>query len=135
MKTCSNCQQTFGLDQFYKHPKNKDGLFGQCIECIKIKNLARYKKNPSKQNQRIYKNTYGVKHHQKQALLIKQNGCCAICEKPLEEGRKTHQDHCHKTGILRGVLCNNCNVGLGHFKDSVKNLLSALRYIKRYSQE
>jgi len=66
---------------------------------------------------------------------LKQNGKCAICKKP--ETRKTGNkirelsiDHCHKTGKVRGLLCDSCNNGLGRFKDSVKLLESALKYLK-----
>jgi hypothetical protein len=39
-------------------------------------------------------------------------------------------DHDHKSGVVRGLLCNNCNRGLGRLKDSVALLNAAVRYLK-----
>lgn len=41
-------------------------------------------------------------------------------------------DHCHETMKLRGVLCNNCNKGIGHLKDSIPNLEAAIKYLKKH---
>jgi hypothetical protein len=43
-----------------------------------------------------------------------QNGLCAICLKILPS--KRNLDHCHATGMIRGVLCNSCNVMLGWYE-------------------
>jgi hypothetical protein len=56
---------------------------------------------------------------------------CAICGKVAEWGKRgLHRDHDHKTGKTRGYLCHNCNVGLGHFKDSPKLLQKAIEYLE-----
>jgi hypothetical protein len=55
-----------------------------------------------------------------------QKGKCAIC------GIKTNKlkiDHDHKFTVLRGLLCNACNCGLGMFKDNKKNLRKSLKYL------
>ena len=57
--------------------------------------------------------------------LRKQKRRCAICRKK----KKLILDHCHKKNKKRGLLCNNCNVGLGMFKDSVKALKKATTYL------
>jgi len=60
----------------------------------------------------------------------KQDGWCAICLKTLKFlARTTHYDHDHITGKFRGLLCNNCNTGLGHFKDSINNCQFAANYL------
>lgn len=56
---------------------------------------------------------------------------CAICNKeipPLGKGR--HLDHCHKTNVIRGILCTHCNFGLGNFKDNIESLSKAMEYLK-----
>lgn len=59
-------------------------------------------------------------------LKFKQGYSCAICGKQV----KLHVDHDHETGEVRGLLCNNCNVGLGFFDDNPMLLIAAIRYLK-----
>ncbi len=56
---------------------------------------------------------------------------CECCANPLNPGKGTHLDHCHKTGIFRGWLCNRCNLGIGHLGDSIKGIERALAYLRR----
>jgi hypothetical protein len=63
---------------------------------------------------------------------------CAICKKPLEANSKIkrergHIDHCHTSGKTRGVLCDLCNKGLGQFRDDIKVLEQAIKYLKERS--
>lgn len=62
------------------------------------------------------------------ALLKLQGGCCAICQEPCAD---PCLDHCHATNALRGVLCRNCNLGLGYFRDEPDRLLAAVDYLQR----
>jgi hypothetical protein len=57
----------------------------------------------------------------------KQEGKCLICKKT----GKLVVDHCHSTKKVRGLLCNNCNVGLGAFKDNCEFLSDAVIYLKK----
>lgn len=75
------------------------------------------------------KKRYGITLEEKCALYDKQLGQCGICKSSLEMGKKTHVDHDHKTGTIRGLLCHWCNQGLGNFKDNVESLASAMRYL------
>ena len=63
---------------------------------------------------------------QKLELIRKQNGLCAICQQPVI---RPHVDHCHTTGTIRGVLCRDCNIGLGNFKDDPELLRRAISYL------
>lgn len=60
-----------------------------------------------------------------------QNNVCKICGKPPNPGRNLDVDHDHKTGRIRGLLCNNCNRGLGHLQDSIIILEAAINYLNR----
>lgn len=76
--------------------------------------------------------TYGVTQKEVLDEYRKQKGKCGICRCPIEPPphRLTHVDHCHKTGEFRGLLCGDCNHGLGKFKDNVRNLLRAVVYLR-----
>jgi hypothetical protein len=59
-----------------------------------------------------------------------QNGGCAICSEPLKVGPgESAVDHDHSTGEVRGLLCRECNTGLGKFKDSNTLLQLAQNYL------
>jgi hypothetical protein len=78
---------------------------------------------------------YGLSVDDFLALYNQQNGKCAICfdviPNPLieETNSKTHVDHCHVTGKIRGLLCFSCNKLLGDAKDNPQILVNAIRYL------
>lgn len=78
---------------------------------------------------------YAISSSDRQALIDKQLGRCAICAEELIAGKHTHTDHCHRTGKVRGMLCATCNVGLGHFKDDPARLRAAAHYLEAHSSE
>lgn len=74
---------------------------------------------------------YGLTRAELDTLLA-QHEQCAICGGS-EWGRKGPQvDHCHKTGRVRGVLCINCNNGLGRFADDPARLRAAAQYLESH---
>lgn len=79
------------------------------------------------------KREYGISSDEYDTLLLKQNGQCCICG--TASGTQTlHVDHCHTTGTIRGLLCNSCNTGLGHFRDNPALLQKAITYLKEFLQ-
>jgi hypothetical protein len=74
-------------------------------------------------------NTYNITKPEFDKMVLKQDGLCAIC---LERTTKMVVDHCHSTGIVRGLLCNSCNLGLGSFKDNTDSLERARAYIETF---
>ncbi len=62
----------------------------------------------------------------REALLAAQDGRCAICH---EVAPRLAIDHDHSTGAVRGILCDPCNMGLGHFRDNPELLAEAIRYL------
>lgn len=75
---------------------------------------------------------YGLTEEAYVALEQAQNHKCKICLKDKEqEPRPLAVDHDHKTGEIRGLLCNSCNRMLGFAKDNQTTLLRAIQYLKR----
>jgi hypothetical protein len=70
--------------------------------------------------------TYGISLEQYQALATKQGGRCAICKTAT---KRLVVDHDHKSNQVRGLLCAQCNVGLGMFKDSPAILSHAIAFL------
>lgn len=66
-----------------------------------------------------------------------QNKSCAVCQRPISlsasnKASKPHVDHCHVTGVVRGLLCLTCNTGLGMFGDSLDLLDAAKTYLLQF---
>lgn len=76
---------------------------------------------------------YGVSLEQVNSMREAQQGCCAICAVELDT-TLTNVDHCHNTGKVRGLLCVNCNRGLGAFRDNIQNMEKALEYLKNANE-
>jgi hypothetical protein len=92
------------------------------------RHLAYMKKYYRKNRSVIRTSRYDLSRHDYLVWLKEQKGRCAICRKKF---RKTpHIDHDHKTKKNRGLLCGDCNRGLGGFKDSIRILLKAIEYLK-----
>jgi|KBSSwiStaDraftv2_1062776.scaffolds.fasta_scaffold202817_2 hypothetical protein len=93
------------------------------------------KNNPEKHNAIRRKSQYGVTDAQYQEIFKLQDGKCAICgfqfpgQNTGDRTLSPHVDHCHKSGKVRGLLCNDCNRGLGAFKDSQAFLEAASYYL------
>ena len=73
---------------------------------------------------------YGLTRASHAAMLTAQGGRCAICG-GTNWARALAIDHCHATGMVRGLLCDGCNKGVGHFSDSPTLLRAAADYIER----
>lgn len=69
-------------------------------------------------------------------MLADQDFSCSICKCNVTgTGKVLVVDHDHSTGKVRGLLCGQCNSGLGMFKDSKENLAEAIKYLKRSNNE
>ena len=94
-----------------------------------------YRKNRDKRlaDMKIYdlKKKYSITPEQLEVMYKEQDNCCKICNTHKDNTKMGLViDHCHKTLEVRGLLCHNCNVALGHLKDDTELLDKAKQYLK-----
>lgn len=77
---------------------------------------------------------HGLSGEQLDARLVSQGGCCVICKRAQHSGRGWHGDHDHVTGRFRAVLCNNCNLLLGHARDNADVCRAAADYLDTHAE-
>ncbi len=88
-------------------------------------------KNPDVQRHRDYMRYYGITLDEYNFLYKQQNGKCAICKNPEISVRKQLSvDHDHNSKKVRGLLCSNCNHGIGCLKDDINILRRAILYLE-----
>lgn len=79
----------------------------------------------------MIRRTYGITLEEYHTILKEQDYGCKLCGKSEEEeGRRLAIDHCHSSGKVRGILCSDCNIGLGKFKDNLEVLQKAIDYLE-----
>lgn len=130
-------------DEAYLNGKNNHY---QCRYCKKDA-LKRFEsKNPNREQTRNYihigrgSKRIAVPKQTYEKMVLNQNNLCAICNKPermtsanKRDIKKLAIDHCHTTNKIRGLLCHQCNVSLGGFKDSIELLQSAIAYLNEHA--
>ena len=75
---------------------------------------------------------FGITFEQLEEMYVKQNGRCAICNLEFVHRRQLHVDHDHTTGVVREILCNKCNPGLGFWNDDIELMEKAIAYIRKW---
>lgn len=100
----------------------------RCLKCARRSKTCKESKRNS---------TYGMHFGQFDNMFNAQNGKCKICKCALLKTGQCNNsaaiDHCHITGKIRGLLCNNCNSGLGKFRDKPELLEIAAAYLRTNS--
>lgn len=77
---------------------------------------------------------YGMTQADYDALLEAQAGGCAVCGGPPTRNREWFDvDHCHATGVVRGLLCSSCNRSIGLLGDDPARMRAAAEYLERAS--
>lgn len=109
---CIKCQYRKPESDFTLSPTK-----AMCDRCFVICRRANLKKR------------YGITLEEFEAMFEAQNGVCAICEKPCSKWRNLSVDHCHKTGRVRGLLCDACNQILHKVGDSTEMLRKCIEYL------
>lgn len=148
MRTCAKCLQSKDIEDFYFRNKKKNLRSSYCKLCFheingnykrktltktQIQQKREYEKNKDRYRDKLYQKNYGITLRQYNEMLEIQNNICRICFGVNENGRYLDVDHCHKTGKIRGLLCNSCNRLLSNAKDDTVLLESAIKYLKENS--
>lgn len=155
MKQCTKCKQKLDFDFFGKNKISKDGYTWWCRKCLaaqrrewrnnnkdKAKKYAKEyrRKNPEKYRNSQMKSVFGITLEDYNKMFKKQKGLCKICGLP-ETHKNMHGvkglsiDHNHHSKKIRGLLCNNCNLGIGQLKVDafgILNLQKAIEYLSFY---
>lgn len=127
---CNRCSIELGNENWHKSASKRRWLI--CKSCANVRQNKYNKNNPDKVHKRNCEKKYGITYTEYQLLLERQNFVCAICEKGETSSSRINLsiDHCHDTGIVRGLLCTSCNTGLGRFKDDINLLKKAVEYLR-----
>lgn len=147
-KTCRKCAAIKPIHEFYARRKSTDGFSWSCKKCEGYQCAANYQKQKDRyiQQHRTYYNTnktkfkelnregnlrqFGITVKEFDEMYEAQGRGCKLCGGNNRDGRRLAVDHEHSTGIVRGLLCGECNQSLGKFKDSPDLLRKAAVYIE-----
>ena len=122
---CPQC----GLDKppkdFPRHRGSKRGRHTYCKPCHNARTKAYKLAKHGGEKNYLLAHRYDIRPETVRNLRERQRDLCAIC-RAIEP---KHVDHCHRTRRVRGLLCFNCNQGLGRFDDDVQALRRAIDYL------
>ena len=127
------------MGDFYCNRAQPSGFSNQCKSCSRKtikeyrgKSLDKFRALKKNQNFRAHlKHNFGITPEAYMALLLQQNGKCAVCKQPPRK-TKLAVDHDHHTNKIRGLLHFECNVALGLLKDDPQLIRNALEYVGEY---
>ncbi len=132
-KTCSSCKDKLDVESFYiKGDAHNTGYVSYshaCKTCMQDKAYKEWDKHVSRK--------FGLSADKYNDMVNLQKSLCAICGRPekriLEDKpKRLSVDHCHATGKVRGLLCNQCNSLLGMAEDNPQILANAIAYLEKH---
>lgn len=113
-----------------KDPIKRKEYHKKYLEKWNVENADKIKHQAFKRNLRRH---YGITLDQMQTIFLDQMGKCSICDEDFTESNEMHVDHNHATGQVRGLLCQGCNKGIGHFKEDTSKLQKAVLYLTHWA--
>jgi hypothetical protein len=153
-KFCSGCDKTKPVTSFGKQNSRPDGVEYRCKDCMKKYRKKRYlnpktrrnllnasaawrDRNPNADANKHLKRKYGISLEEYNYMFELQKGLCGICgKKESTRRRKKTQgderlavDHCHETGVVRGLLCFKCNTAMGSLGDNEEMVMRVIFYL------
>lgn len=149
---CVNCGALKAIEEFRPCVGGRGSIIlrsNRCRACRAARSLAyhhlhrdeivkrkRETYDPEMGKRRTLRYMFGMELEEYKRLIVKQGGACAICGQPEtarhNDGRTRSLavDHDHASGAIRGLLCANCNNGIGRFSDDPNLLEAAASYLK-----
>jgi hypothetical protein len=137
-RICSKCKEEVSVKRYFvKKRQIINKKTGQIEDSFRLNSPCKDCCNRFVNKERIkiwrHKKIYGLELGEYEKKLAKQYNCCAICGKNRSEFKKDFDlDHNHKTGKTRGLLCHNCNLGFGLFKEDILILKAAIKYKNKW---
>lgn len=141
-KKCPCCGEVKPTTGFTRNKVNgKWGFHSYCKACVNKKTKKYQLDNPEKckitKRKQNLKKRYGLTVEDIERMLKNQNYKCAICGREIflhgdsvDKNKIARVDHNHETGKVRGLLCNDCNRGIGLLKDNPMLLANAIKYLE-----
>ena len=138
-KVCRCCKVEKPRSEFYERgaicrackSKRASDRYHSCPAVRLAKQQAfqrRYRANPDKFKAKERERYYGLTEDAYQAMVAVQGGKCLLCDKI----KKLVVDHCHSSGVVRGLLCQRCNIQVGWFEKTTPSERERLaRYLTR----
>jgi hypothetical protein len=125
--SCSICKIEQPIDNFNLDRSKPKGYRSECKSCKKEYRKSYYQNNKDKYKAYHYKNTYGISFDEYQTII--SNGCevCGSLDNLVV-------DHDHDTGLVRGCLCNGCNIAEGNLKGDIALMLNLIEYTKKHTK-
>jgi len=153
VKECNKCLEDKSILFFQSFTRNmKDGSinthrYNMCTSCRSTRDSLTRNKRKDKDPEfvkrlkwyelaRSYKRHYKISFERYCEIFEEQKGQCAICSKEFNntgidmKRDKLYVDHNHTTGLVRGLLCKTCNVGIGMFKEDINIIKKTINYLE-----
>jgi len=121
---CADCGQTKEAVEFPRNRSTRSGLHPYCKLCHNRRTRESVRKSGGSRKYHL-KRRYRLTLEEFDRLVERQGGLCAICR----EAPATDVDHDHKTGRVRGILCEPCNGTIGLFHDDPAIVRRAIDYL------
>ncbi|AUV60620.1 endonuclease VII [Gordonia phage SteveFrench] len=129
LKPCSSCKERLPRESFDRNRRMASGYASQCKTCFRNKGYT----DEASRSEYRFQRKYGISMQEYDRMFDDQCGRCKLCGQSPEGSRysKLYIDHNHQTGKVRGLLCIECNFGLGKFKDNAELLDRASDYVRQ----
>lgn len=117
-RICCKCKIDKPITEFDKSRQNGQGYRYDCKQCCRAYHRTYY-----------LKSVFGITQDEMAAAIQHQQGLCACC------GEKTNDlavDHNHISGMVRDLLCDRCNMSLGHIKEDLSTLEKIAAYLRKH---